>query len=352
MTDLAHHPKLKQLARNLHIPDGGDCLHELREHAIASVQEMLKEWSVETIAELRSLVADKLSVKIESIGADQDTERLAEKYGQVMSGFRQLLRAEFIKGDTEGLLIDNPKPGKGGRDYLVIVDARGTRRARAYFTAWHELAHLLLYPRRQAVLEGFRRAPTIEAKLKDPVESAVDHIAGLLAFWEPLFGPALLSAASGDLSLEAIAKARSEVAPGASFQSACLAAVRVWKRPVAFVTAAVSPKRDGSSLSLRVQNIVANEAAREVGCTVRRQMRIPPASAISEAFGDLSANRHCGMENQAGWEVSGQGSLPALAWQVEAVRRGPLVYALLTNMLMCSSWNVFGREGAQIRDLT
>lgn len=77
-----------------------------------------------------------------------------------------------------------------------------------------------------------------------------------------------------------------------------------------------------------------------------------PASAISEAFGDLSANRHCGMENQAGWEVSGQGSLPALAWQVEAVRRGPLVYALLTNMLMCSSWNVFGREGAQIRDLT
>jgi hypothetical protein len=112
-----------------------------------------------------------------------------------------LLRAEFIKGDTEGLLIDNPKPGKGGRDYLVIVDARGPRKARAYFTAWHELAHLLLYPRKQAVFEGFRRAPTPEAKLKDPVESAVDHIAGLLAFWEPLFKPALLKAASGDLSL-------------------------------------------------------------------------------------------------------------------------------------------------------
>ncbi len=143
-------------------------LRELRDHAIASVQQMLKEWSVETISELRSLVADKLSVKIEYISEDMDTECLAEKYGQVMGGFRQLLRAEFIKSDTEGLLIDNPKPGKGGRDYLVIVDARGSRKMRAYFTAWHELAHLLLYPRRQAVFEGFRRTPTLEAKLKGP----------------------------------------------------------------------------------------------------------------------------------------------------------------------------------------
>ena len=332
MTDLTHHAKLKQLARNLHIPDEGDCLRELRDHAIGSVQKMLTEWSVETIGDLRSLVADKLSVKIESIGEDQDTERLAEKYGQVMSGFRHLLRAEFIKGDTEGLLIDNPKPGKGGRDYLVIVDARGPRKTRAYFTAWHELAHLLLYPRKQAVFEGFRRTPTPEAKLKDPVESAVDHIAGLLAFWEPLFRPALLDAASGDLSLLAIERACIEVAPGASLQSACLAAVRIWKEPAAFVTAAVSAKSDGTSPSLRVQSIVANDAARKIGCKVRRQMRIPPASAISKAFGDVFARRYCGMEDQADWEVSGQGSLTALDWQVEAVRRGPLVYSLLKNM--------------------
>jgi hypothetical protein len=332
MNDLAHHAKLKQLARNLHIPDSGDCLRELQGHAIASVQQMLKQCSVETIAELRSLVADKLSVKIEFICEDQDIERLAQKYGQVMSGFRQLLRAEFIKGDTEGLLIDNPRPGKGGRDYLVIVDERGARKTRAYFTAWHELAHLLLYPRRQAVFEGFRRAPTPEAKLKDPVESAVDHIAGLLAFWEPIFRPALLSAASGGLSLEAIERTCMDVAPGASLQSACLSAVRIWEQPVVFLTAAVSPKIDGTAPCLRVQSIVANDPAREMGCKVRRQMRIPPASAITKAFGDMLGNRYRGMEDQADWEVSGQGSLPTLVWQVEAVRRGPLVYGLLTGM--------------------
>ncbi len=337
MIELARHPKLRQLARNLHIPDNGDCLRELRDHALASVHQMLVDWKVETIGELRAVVADKLSVRIEFIQEDEDVNHLAEKYGQVMSGFRRLLRAEFLNEDTEGLLVDNPKPGRGGRDYLVIVDSRGPRRMRAYFTAWHELAHLLLYPRKQAVFDGFRRTPTHEAKLKDPVESAVDHIAGLLAFWEPLFKPALQNAARGDLSLEAIEIASADVAPGASLQSACLAAVRTWAEPVAFVAANVCCKSDGSARSLRVQSIVANEMAREVGCKMRRQMRVPPTSALSRAFNDILGRRHCGMENQADWEVSGRGALIGLSWRIQAVRRGPLVYGLLTSMVLPSA---------------
>ena len=164
MIDLSRHPKLRQLARNLRIPDHGDCLRELCDHAIAAVRQMLSEWSVDTIVELRMLVADRLSVKLEFLHSDDDIERLASAYGHVMTHFRRLLRLEFLKNDTEGLLIDNPKPGKGGRDYLAIIDARGPRKMRAYFTAWHELAHLLLYPPRQLVLDGFRRTPGQNAK--------------------------------------------------------------------------------------------------------------------------------------------------------------------------------------------
>jgi hypothetical protein len=160
-----------------------------------------------------------------------------------------------------------------------------------------------------------------------------------LAFWEPLFKPALLNAASGDLSLKAIEHACMEVAPGASLQSACLAAVRIWEEPVAFVTAAVSPKCDGTSPSLRVQNIVTNDAAREVGCEVRKQMRIPPASAISKASEDLLGRPFCRVEDQADWEVSGRGSLTELGWRVDAIRRGPLVYGLLTDMASRSAFS-------------
>ncbi len=99
--------------------------------------------------------------------------------------------ADFPGSDEE---IEREK--KGGRRYLTIIDARGSRAARAYFTAWHEVAHLLLCPPKQMILEGFRRTPTDPLKRKDPLESAVDHIAGLLAFWEPLFKPALFDASA------------------------------------------------------------------------------------------------------------------------------------------------------------
>jgi hypothetical protein len=247
MIDLTRHPKLRQLARNLHIPDNGDCLRELRDHAIATVRQMLTEWTVDTIEELRMLVADRLSVKLEFLHTDDDIERIASTYGHVMTHFRRLLRVEFLKSDTEGLLIDNPKPGKGGRDYLAIIDARGPRKMRAYFTAWHELAHLLLYPPRQLVLDGFRRTPAEDAKHKDPVESAVDHIAGLLAFWEPLFVPALRAAADGELTFDAIERATIEVAPGASLYAASLAAIRAWPGPAAFLTAEIASKKDGTT---------------------------------------------------------------------------------------------------------
>jgi hypothetical protein len=48
--------------------------------------------------------------------------------------------------------------------------------------------------------------------------------------------------------------------------------------------------------------------------TVRRQMCIPPASAISKAFGDVFPRQYCAMEDQVDWEGSGQGSLTALDW--------------------------------------
>jgi hypothetical protein len=332
MIDLSRHPKLRQLARNLRIPDHGDCLRELCDHAIAAVRQMLSEWSVDTIVELRMLVADRLSVKLEFLHSDDDIERLASAYGHVMTHFRRLLRLEFLKNDTEGLLIDNPKPGKGGRDYLAIIDARGPRKMRAYFTAWHELAHLLLYPPRQLVLDGFRRTPGQNAKRKDPVESAVDHVAGLLAFWEPLFAPALRVAAADELTFDAIERATTEVAPGASLYAASFAAIRSWPGPATFLTAEVASKKDGSAPSLRVQTIIHNDRARNFECRVRKNMRVPTTSVLHRAFDDHSNSSQSAQENQSWWEVSDFGPLPDLRWQVHAARRGQVVYGLLSNM--------------------
>lgn len=328
--NLAHHPKLRQLARNLHIPESGDSLRELSGHAIASVQRMLAEWSgIETIEELRFLVADRLSVKLEFLRTDDDVDRIAGEYRHFLTRFRRLLHAEFLHGTTEGLLIDNPEPQKGGRRYLAIIDARGPRAARAYFTAWHELAHLLLCPPHQLLLDGFRRAPIIDAKAKDPLESAVDQIAGLLAFWAPIFGPALQQEVGGGLTFDGIERATTNVAPGASLYAASLAATRLWFAPAVFLTAEMGAKTNGTGLALRVQTSIPNGSAMNSGYRIRKNMRVPTTSILARAFADPLGVEWAGDENQSDWEVSGQGHLSAMPLRVQAVRRGPAVYGIL-----------------------
>lgn len=329
MIDLVRHPKLRQIARDLHIPDSEDCLRDLRDHAIQTVREMLREWSLETIEDLRRLVADRLSLKIEFIRSDEDVSRLASEYQHFFLRFRQILDAEFISGDTEGLLVDNPSPKKGGRRYLAIIDARGSRAARAYFTAWHEVAHLLLCPPKQMMLEGFRRTPSDALKRKDPLESAVDHIAGLLAFWEPLFKPALLDTSAGNLTFGAVETATGIVAPGASLYAATLAAIRLWEGPAIFLTAEEATKTDGTGFALRLQTVIPNELARPLNLRIRKSMRVPITSSLFQAFEENLGLERSAAENQGMWEVSGHGNLPPLSWRIQALRRGPAVYGIL-----------------------
>ena len=283
MIDLTHHAKLKQLARNLHIPDSGDCLRELRDHAIASVQQIAEGVECRddrrtTFPGCRQVVGENRVHHLKIRTPNVWRKSMAKLWvAFVISSGRSSSRAI-----TEGLLIDNPKPGKGGRDYLVIVDARGSRKVRAYFTAWHELAHLLLYPRRQAVFDGFRRTPTLRSEVEGPRRvrgRSHCRTIGILG--------AAIQTRSPQCRFPAIFLLRPSSAPAQrlhqalAFNRACLSAVRIWRRPTAFVTAAVSRKSDGTSPSLRVQSIVANDAAREIGC------RSEETNARTGGLGDI-----------------------------------------------------------------
>jgi hypothetical protein len=218
---------------------------------------------------------------------------------------------------------------KGSRRYLAIIDARGGRSPRAYFTAWHEIAHLLLCPPRQRVFDGFRCSPNEVQRRKDPLESAVDHIAGLLAFWEPIFKPALLSAAGHNLTFAAIEAAAEQVAPCASLYAASLAATRVWGDAAVFVTGEEATKTNGTGLALRLQTVIPNDPARRLDLNLRRSMRVPTASALWRAFHETPDAECAANEDQALWEVSGRGNLPKLPWAVQAIRRGRALYAIL-----------------------
>ena len=332
MNELIRHPKLRQIVRDLELPVSDDALRDLREHAVERVRNMVEGWTLDTVEDLRLRVADQLSVKLVFITSNDDVYRIAGEFAQHKLRhipLPRLLEREFITGDTEGLLLDHPSPVKGSRRYLAIIDARGPRAPRAYFTGWHELVHLLLCPPRQRVFDGFRRSPNEVQRRKDPLESAVDHIAGLLAFWEPIFKPALISAAGNNLTFAAIEAAAEQVAPGASLYAASLAATRVWDGAAVFTTGEEATKTDGSGLALRLQTVIPNDLARRLDICVRRSMRVPTASALWRAFYEMPDTECAANEDQALWEVAGRGNLPKLPWAVQAIRRGSAVYAIL-----------------------
>jgi hypothetical protein len=78
-----------------------------------------------------------------------------------------------------------------------VIDARGSKASRVYFTKWHELAHLLTLTDQLRL--SFRR--THVAKIFNPPEEALmEVIAGHFAFYGPFVKPHL----SGTISFDTI----------------------------------------------------------------------------------------------------------------------------------------------------
>lgn len=350
MVQLARDPKVVKLAKDLGLNWRGDCLAAIREHALAQV-EAIKSGSPIPIGDLdalRLMVADKFRVKLEFIREDADIERIAVQYSNFHSLLRQRLVLEFVRGDTEGITLEREDWDPRFFQYLAVVDARGERAARAYFTAWHELAHLLVHPA-QLLFPGFRRTPAAAERDKDPIESVVDHVAGRVAFHPPFFRPALERAAAdhGGLTFEALEAARQAAAPTASLFATAMGSIQVVGIPALFVTADMALKAEERRFSkgpqqtldfaagmvhekLRVTTVAPNDLVAGSRLAIRRNMRVPNESVLAQAHASTDDVTLGADEDQGWWETSRGGPLASIPIRVEAVRRGRYVYGLIT----------------------
>src|SRR5688572_12105221 len=192
MTQLATNPRVIKLAKGLGLPMRWDCLAHIRSYALKRIERILAESLVPVtdLDILRRVVADKFRVKLEFICEAADIESIPLKYPRFHSGLLRRLRQEFVDGVTEGITLEREEWDPRQFRYLAVIDARGERAVRAYFTAWHEITHLLVHPE-QLPFPGFRRSPPRIEIDKDPLESVVDHVAGSVAFYPPFFQPAV-----------------------------------------------------------------------------------------------------------------------------------------------------------------
>jgi hypothetical protein len=347
---LARTPKVIKLAKDLGLSTRGDCLAEIRGFALRQVERIIVEApvSIDSLDRLRWMVANKFRMKLEFLYSTSDVERVATENSDFHSQLRERLIAEFVDGATEGITLQREEYDPALCRYLAVVDARGSRLVRAYFTAWHEVTHLVLYPP-QLSFPGFRRSPARVEVNKDPLESVVDHVAGTLAFYPPFFGPTIEQAIAthGGLTFAALDVAREAAAPSASLFATAMGSINYAHVPTLLVMADMAVKAAerralGSGqqtfafatpraiAQLRVTTVAANQLAAGSDLAIRRNMRVPERSVLARAYSQGFDGDFVADEDQSWWETSAAGALPALRVNVQAARRGRFVYGLIS----------------------
>jgi hypothetical protein len=298
---------------------------------------------VTTVAQLEALVTRKLQMAFEEVRADEDFDRLKAVYAR---GRKELafaaLRVSFNddKNPAYGVLIECKKAPPDATDrFVAVIDCRGGKLARRFFTRWHEIAHRLTTHARHG-------EPAFRSE-HDPIERLMDEIAGHVGFYGPLFEPVFAQAHGGRdlLRFETVQAVIDGGFVDASFQATLNACTRRLPTPVIYLEAAIGHKKAVRKLiedtsprlfeedeppagELRAVKVVTNDAARREDFAIHQNMRVPEGSIVHRLFGEESARDGEGREDLGLWESDGR-PLGGRAVAVEARRVPDRVIAVV-----------------------
>jgi hypothetical protein len=284
-----------------------------------------------TLTDLLDCAAAKLGTMFEIVTTDEDLKKIQKKYvgqgEQIFAGLDQEL-AE----DVFAITYRRNKREPWEPEFVSVIDARGAKASRAYFSKWHELAHLLTLTDQLRL--SFRRTH-IAKNFNSPEEALMEVIAGHFGFYGPLVKPYI----SGTISFDAIEALRQKLCPEASQQSALIGIVKAWSEPCLLINARLAKKKGDarqadlfgskdSEDSLRAVHVTVNEAARRENFAIFENMRIPETSVIYRVFQEVPRGE--AVENLSSWKTSKGFTLPDRNVKVEAKRSWESVDALIT----------------------
>src|SRR5947208_3323985 len=200
-----------KLASDLGLNPKDDAVREVVAHCKKQVIEILKD--CQDFNKLLDFIAATVGTVFEEIYDDSDLLRVKSKYLKAgESGFATL--ENELHDDVFGITFKRLHAEMWEKQYVSVIDCRGDKAARCYFTKWHEIAHLLtLTPQLRLC---FRRTHVVSAK--DPEETLMDIIAGELGFLPEL----IRDRVHRPISFEEIQRLHDELCPDASFQSSII----------------------------------------------------------------------------------------------------------------------------------
>jgi hypothetical protein len=335
MAPLRGSVQLYQLAKELGITvsKSDELIPTITQYCEQQVIRLMQELpSCETLTEMLEWVANRLGTSFIMIHIDEDLQRVKQEYlGRREPGFIQI--EEEVPSHVFGLTIKLQNRESWEQEFVSIIDCRGEKAVRSYFTKWHELAHLLTLTRRKRLI--FKRTHT-SVNGGDPEERLMDIIAGHFGFY------ARIARKFMEISFNAIERLREQLCPEASLQSSLINFVRCWNHPCILLRAEPALKKDEDAQlcqgrfdfldapqpALRAVQVSPNNLVRERRFTIHKNMRAPEHSIIGRVSSGTVLYDEA--EESLWWRDTSNGTrLPRCAVRVKARRSGQSVEALV-----------------------
>lgn len=344
---LKNSPVAIKIANDLGLKKLPDAEAAIRNYCLRRVENIISAFGdVADLNQLLDIVSSHLQLTFEEVHDDEDLSEIAQKY---------LNRKELIFGciqkelddETDGVLIRLQNAEAWEPKFVAVINCRGNKIWRAYFSKWHEVSHLLTTPRTQMTFQ-FRRTPKFK---KAAEEQIVDRIAGDLAFYKKIFLPALkrqIDQSDNRLTFSAVEKLRQTVCEGASREATLRGAVRYVDVPQLLVIAGMGYKKceerllDSGQLALfkgmeckiepklRALEIIPSISAVDSHFRIHKNLEIPERCVICRAFEDVAGSGEIltAHENLNWWRHS-RGRLKNENVIVDAKKSGEKVFALI-----------------------
>lgn len=327
-------PEIWRLAKDLGLQPGEDPVGAVVRRSVQRVRKILKQFPCLTLAELLDTVAAHLDTVFLEVHADAELHDVGQRYlSRGETAFIDL--GEQLNPRVFGLTFRLIRPMHLDRAFVSIIDCRGGKRYRSYFTKWHELAHLLTLTEQRRLKFCRSHEP---AERKDPEEALMDAIAGEVGFLPEI----VRRHARGHLSLESVDELRERLCPDCSRHAAVLGFAHAWPTPVLLLEVNLALRAADAALAdqgkfefaaaatlvPRAVRVTPNEQAREAGLRIHRNMRVPEASVIYRLFAE-GAERLEAEENLNMWSASDGTRLASRPVHVEAFRLNDQLFALI-----------------------
>ena len=139
-------PIVIKIANDLGLKRKQNAEMAIRNYCFKKVERIITAFGeIADLNQLLKVVSSNLQMIFEEVHDDEDLSLIAQKYlkkGELI--FSNIHRE--LDDETDGILIRLNNTNTWESKFVSLINCRGDKIYRAYFSKWHEVAHLLTTP--------------------------------------------------------------------------------------------------------------------------------------------------------------------------------------------------------------